>query len=137
MKSIDDSLTTMRCSTIFIYSTFILVFTHFMTHDPTYDPFVSPLLVYILRAAFSSSLSRKLLAGSHRASREHGCFQSPWTSGPLHTKHWDGFGLDICVISLGGLVSFGAMGRGFFGVIISFLTQHNILIYVAQFSIYL
>jgi hypothetical protein len=26
----------------------------------------------------------------------------PWTPRPLHTKHWDGFGFDICVISPGG-----------------------------------
>lgn len=47
MKSIDDSLTTMRCFTSFIYSIFIFVLTHFMTHDPTYEPIISPLLVYI------------------------------------------------------------------------------------------
>lgn len=89
-----------------------------MTHDPTYEPFVSPLLVYILRAAFSSSSSRKLLACSHRASREHGCFQSPWTSGPLHTKHWDGFGLDICVISLGGVWFLSAQWGGHYSVLL-------------------
>lgn len=105
-ETIDDSLMTASNFCLFI------IFTHFMTHDPTYEPFcLFPSCLYL--TAFGSSLLRKLLACSHRASHEHGF---PWTPGPLHSIGT----VSIAWSSPVGL-SFGAMGRGL-GVNISFLT---------------